>query len=463
MPRTRLVLFLAALLLIPASAVAKKKRKGPPPPPPPSASLDALTVPSAGKFARVSSSDMTQAAVLEGGESLTLGSLEGPGIIDRIWIVVDGSKTASRDIVLRITWDGGSAPSVEAPLGDFFGVGPGAADQRMQSLPITVTSSGRSFTSYWKMPFAKSARISLTNDGSTDTRRLAWEIDYRKVESLPPNSGYFHAQYVQGDPPEAGAPLEVLRASGSGRYVGLTVSAQNVEPGPWGDGRVLVDVDGDPKAGPGKPSLFEYFGGVFGVAEAHGPYQGCTLDEGNRVKARSSAYRFHVHDPVEFTESISVALEHGVENERKDRLAAVAYWYLNAPAVPFAKLAAARLRRWDPPSDTELALWKKADDLNESVLDSYRAGDLASAMTGLEELLKLEPDDPTGHYNLACLYALHDKTDQALHMLEQSIELGFTSLDFARLDGDLESLHEHERFWKLVGGEPPAKPEAKPD
>ncbi len=462
MLRPRLLLLFAILLLVPASAAAKKKKK-PTPPPPPAGDLGALTVPSPGTFARVTSSDMTHAAVLEGGESLVLGELAGPGIIDRIWIVVDGSKTASRDIVLRITWDGGRAPSIEAPLGDFFAVGPGAADQRMQSLPITVTSSGRAMTSFWKMPFARSARVTLSNDGSTDTRHIAWEIDYRRVEALPPNSGYFHAQYTQGDPPEAGAPLEVLRASGAGRYVGLSVSAQNAEPGPWGDGRLLVQVDGDPKASPGAPSLFEYFGGVFGVAVAHGPYQGCTLDEGNRVKARSSAYRFHVKDPVEFKQSISVSLEHGVDNERKDRLAAVAYWYQSTPGVPFAKLPAARMRRWEPPTDTELALWKRADDLNESVLDAYRAGDLATAMSGLEELLKLEPDDPTGHYNLACLYALHDKTDQALHMLEQSIELGFTSLDFARLDTDLNSLHEHERFWKLVGGEPPAKPEAKPE
>ena len=452
----RLAVFLAFLVAVPSTAAAKKRMKKAPPPAP-SASLDALTVPSDGRFGRVASSDMTDPPVLEGGESVVLGQLEGPGVIDRLWIVVDGSKTAARDIVLRITWDGASAASIEAPIGDFFAVGPGSTDQKLQSLPMSVSSSGRSLTSFWKMPFAESARITLTNDGSTDTRHLSWEIDYRTVEELPPRSGYFHAQYVQGDPPEAGVPLEALRASGSGRFVGLALATQNVEAGPWGDGRLLVSVDGDPKAGPGTPSLFEYFGGLFGVAEMHGPYQGCTLDEGNRAKARTSVYRFHVHDPVEFTTSISVALEHGVDNERKDRMSTVAYWYQDEPAVPFTKLPAARKRRWDPPSDDELALWKRADELNASILVAYRSGDLQAAREGLEQLLEYEPNDPNASYNLACLYALDGKTDQALHMLESAIQLGFTSLTFARHDSDLDSLHEHERFWKLVGGKPPPK------
>lgn len=456
MPRSSLVTILAILLLIPSAASAKRKKKGPPPSSPPSVALEALTVPSAGSYARVSSSDMATSPVLEGGESLVLGELDGPGVIDRIWILVDGSKTANRDIVLRITWDGANAASVEAPLGDFFAVGPGAASQSMQSIPITVSSSGRSMTSFWKMPFNASARVSLTNDGSTDTRRLAWEIDYRKVENLPPKSSYFHAQYVQGDPPEVGVPLEALRATGPGRLVGLTVSTQNGDAGAWGDGRVLIDVDGDPKASPGMPTLFEYFGGVFGVAEVHGPYQGCTLDEGNREKARTSAYRFHINDPVSFSKSISVSLEHGVKNERTDRMAAVAYWYQETQAVPFTKLAAARMRNWEPPSDEELRLWKRADDLNEMVLDAYRSGDLVAARTSLEQLIELEPSDPTASYNLACLYALDGQSDQALHMLDRAIELGFRSLDFARLDSDLDSLHSHERFWKLVGGTPPA-------
>ena len=320
---------------------------------------------------------------------------------------------------------------------------------------MSVSSSGRAMTSFWKMPFGKSARITLTNDGSNETGHLAREIDYRKLDALPAQTGYFHAQYVQGDPPEAGVPLEALRATGPGRLVGLTVATQNAEDGPWGDGRLLVEVDGDPKRSPGTPTLFEYFGGVFGVAAVQGPYQGCTLDEGNRIKARSSAYRFHINDPIEFSTSISVALEHGVSNERTDRISTVAYWYQDSPAVPFVKLAPARKRRWDPPSDEEIQLWKRADELNEQVLAAYRAGDLGAAMTRLEQLLELEPNDPTASYNLACLYALHAKTDQALHMLETAIELGFTSLTFARHDSDLVSLRDHERFWKLVGGEPP--------
>ena len=51
--------------------------------------------------------------------------IEGPGVIQHIWITVD-SKTSEgdcfvlRDLIMRMYWDGEENPSVEVPLGDFF-------------------------------------------------------------------------------------------------------------------------------------------------------------------------------------------------------------------------------------------------------------------------------------------------------------------------------------------------------
>ncbi len=60
-------------------------------------------------------------------------------------------------------WDGEEHPSVECPIGDFFGMGHGL-DKPFTSLPVRVSSDGRGRNCYWPMPFRKSARITVTND-----------------------------------------------------------------------------------------------------------------------------------------------------------------------------------------------------------------------------------------------------------------------------------------------------------
>jgi hypothetical protein len=445
---------LSAVLLSPLPALAKKGAPPPPPAAPPSA-LDAVTVRVPGEFRRVSSADLPREAVLSPGESTVLAEMAGPGVIDRLWIAIEAADSFWRDIVVQVTWDGAAAPSVEAPIGDFFCVGPGAR-QKFQSLPMAVASDGRAFTSLWKMPFGNSARITLLNEGVSPTRQLAWEVDWRKLPSLPPGSLYFHAQYTQAAPPEEGRPLTVLRASGRGQFVGLSMVAQNAESGAWGNGAARFVVDGDPARGPGPQNVLGYFGNMFGLGVVSGPFQGATLDEGDRPKARSSVYRFHVLDPVPFDQSIEVTVDHGVKNERHDALSAVAYWYQDSPGVPFARLAASRERRWPAPSDAELALWRKADEIDKAVIEAYRRNDYEEALKLLEQLIKLEPESVYASYNLACLYSLKGDTDKALHMLETAIEGGFTELSFARHDPDLAALHGFERFKILVGLQEPS-------
>jgi hypothetical protein len=442
----------AALLaaVVPGSALAKKKAAAPAPAPAASDALGHLTTRTAGEFQRASSADRGGEIVLPANEAITLAELTGPGVIDRLWIAVEGADSFWRDIVVRVTWDGAVAPSVEAPIGDFFAVGPGAR-QDLQSLPMQVSSEGRSFTSFWKMPFAGAAKIELVNEGRSPTRQLMWEVEWRKVPALPEGSLYFHARYAQANPAEKGRPLSVLRTAGAGQWVGLTLSAQLGEPGAWGNGLIHVDVDGSKRKGPGETPILNWFGNLFGVDTDQGSFQGATLDEGTRVKARSSVYRFLVQDPVPFDKSIEVQLDHGVGNERADRLATVAYWYQDTPAVPSGELAAARDRHWDSPSADELAAWERADELNQAVIDAYRTQDLDKAFELLKELVVLEPDLVYANYNLACLHALRGDVDEALHLLEQAIELGFEQLSFARQDPDLASLREHERFRKLVG------------
>ena len=440
------VLALSVCLALPAHA---RKRAGPPPGPPPARdALEALVQPRAGSFARVASADLESEPILEAGGSLVLAEIDGPGTIDRLWVAVEGSETWWRDIVLRIHWEGGDTPSVEAPIGDFFAVGPGAR-QSLSSLPMTVQAGGRSLTSYWSMPFASKALITLDNEGVNSTRVLAWEVDYR-AGSVGAEPMHFHARYGQVTG-EGEQPMSALRASGKGHYVGMSVVVQATSPGNVAAGRIAFNVDGDASKGPGGEKLLRYFGNMFGVNQHSTAYSGATLAEGSRVKARTSMYRFHVKDPIPFSETIEVTMERGPDNGRSDNLSAVAYWYQAGVATPSGKFASSRERRWEAPSDEELRLWARADEIDDEIVEAYRAADLETARTLLEELLEIEPQNAIASYNLACLYALGDEQDKALHMLQQAVDLGFSELSYARHDPDLTSLRDHERFKKLVG------------
>lgn len=103
---------------------------------------------------------------LEPGSITTLAEIEGPGVINHIWITVTDKTSEQncfvlRDLVLRIFWDDEETPSVESPLGDFFCCG-FAKGCLVNSLPIVVNPT-RGFNSFFSMPFHKKAKISIEN------------------------------------------------------------------------------------------------------------------------------------------------------------------------------------------------------------------------------------------------------------------------------------------------------------
>ncbi len=98
------------------------------------------------------------------GETIVLGELSGPGIINHIWMTISAKDPFyGRSLVIRMYWDGNDKPSVEVPLGDFFGVGHGV-NASFESSPISTSSQGRAKNSFWKMPFLKNAKVTITNE-----------------------------------------------------------------------------------------------------------------------------------------------------------------------------------------------------------------------------------------------------------------------------------------------------------
>jgi hypothetical protein len=131
------------------------------------------------------------------GETTVLADLQGPGVVSHIWVTVaDNEYGWPRLLRLRIYYDGSSTPSVDAPLGDFFAVG-GGFEKEVRSLMVRDSSDGRARNCYWPMPFRKSCKITVTNEGRRRVTCLYYHLDYQKVPSLPAHTPYFHARYRQ--------------------------------------------------------------------------------------------------------------------------------------------------------------------------------------------------------------------------------------------------------------------------
>ncbi|MCX7016623.1 MAG: DUF2961 domain-containing protein [Candidatus Sumerlaeota bacterium] len=284
------------------------------------------------------------------GETLTLGELEGPGAITHLWFTVNAEDPLyPRSLVLRIYWDGEPEPAVESPLGDFFAVGHGA-DVPVNSIPVQVSSEGRARNCYWRMPFRKSARLTVTNDSpASRVRSFYYYVDYERLPSLSKDTPYFHAQYRQEYPCRPGDYL-ILDAVGRGHLVGTVLSVWHTR-GSWfgeGDDRFYID-------GAATPTLHgtgteDYFSDAWGFRPFNQPYHGVTLWDGGRIGGRGTAYRWHIVDPVRFEESLRFTIEHkgpvlDLEGkklqgygERHDCYSSVAFWYQTGRAKRFAEV-----------------------------------------------------------------------------------------------------------------------------
>lgn len=283
------------------------------------------------------------------GDTLTLAELDGPGVITHIWFTIaHDAPFYSRLLTLRVYWDGEQHPSVECPVGDFFGIGHGV-DQSFISLPIRVSSDGRARNCYWPMPFRKSARLTVTNESSQRCHAFYYYIDWQQHAALPDDTAYFHAMYRQEHPCVMGRNYLLADLVGRGHYVGTIQSVYHMSAGWYGEGDDFFFVDGAAEPQLRGTGTEDYFCDAWGFRQQDGPYYGTPLWEGYDAGARSTAYRFHIVDPVPFTRSLRVEIEHkgsqtlpdgSVDGfiERDDLMSSVALWYQTEPHRPWPAL-----------------------------------------------------------------------------------------------------------------------------
>ena len=314
---------------------------------------------------RVSSYDRTggnaDAREIVPGATLTLLDTDGPGLVSHLWVTIaseDGNHLKA--LVLRMYWDGESTPSVEAPMGDFFGLGLNSYFL-YQSIPLSV-GSRQALNCYFPMPFQKHARITVTNQGSQKTNSFYFNLDYRAYpKPLPADQFYFHAQYRQAAPAHGGTSqwktngdpavndrknlngegnYVWMEATGRGHFVGVTMSVLQNQDGWWGEGDDMFFVDGEALPSINGTGSEDYFLGAWGFADnafSYGLY-GAPVKGEEMAGAHSSVYRFHLDSPITFTKSLRATIEHGHANHRSDNFYSVAYWYQSEPHAAFPAL-----------------------------------------------------------------------------------------------------------------------------
>ncbi|MGD0782309.1 MAG: glycoside hydrolase family 172 protein, partial [Candidatus Aminicenantales bacterium] len=272
------------------------------------------------------------------GATAVLADLKGPGAIHHVWVTIAAEPFYGRKLVLRMYWDGEAAPSVEAPIGDFFGVGHGL-NRNFASLPITCSSEGRARNCYWYMPFGRSARVTVTNEGKEEVPAFYYYVDYRELPSLPAGTPYFHAQYRQEFPCAPERNYTFLEAEGRGHYVGCNLSVLQRAMGWWGEGDDEIYVDGEKEPSLHGTGSEDYFSDGWGMRVGQSLFYGCPLQEEDfQAGSKATVYRFHIPDPIPFRKSIRVTIEHGNVNDRSDFYSSTAYWYQVEPHKPFPAL-----------------------------------------------------------------------------------------------------------------------------
>ena len=292
------------------------------------------------------------------GETFTMAEIDGPGAIQHIWMTPTGNWRYS---ILRIYWDGEAEPSVECPVGDFFGMGWNQYSPLVSS--AVCVNPGSAFNCYWVMPFRKKCRITMENISDADQMTLYYQIDYTLTE-VPQDAGYFHAQFRRQNPNNSSDYTIIDGIRGKGQYVGVYLAWGVNNNGWWGEGEIKFFIDGDTKfptiCGTGTEDYIcgsynfdtrrknEAGVDIHNYTEFTTPYSGLhQVIKGDglyNVRQRFGMYRWHVMDPIRFEKDLKVTIQDlgwrqaGRYLAQKSDIASVCYWYQADPHTKFPAL-----------------------------------------------------------------------------------------------------------------------------
>ncbi len=304
------------------------------------------------------------ARVVAAGEEVCLADIQGPGTLRHIWMTTLPTRTLLRGVLIRIFWEGADFPSLELPLGEFFGFAHGST----ASFQTALHSVGERYgmNSFIPMPFLQRARIELHNQ-TAKPMTLFYQIDYTLEDAHPHNVGRLHGVFSRANPTQLGEDFELLPSrAGSGRFLGTVIGIRPLADDWWGEGEIKFYLDDDDVlptiVGTGSE---DYVGLSWGIQQTPFLYLGA-----NRVDNPSgshtgavSMYRWHLHDPIYWQTQARITMQqigHAGESpnlqaykenlfERQDDWSAASFWYSDALApLPHCPDIAARVEHLPP-------------------------------------------------------------------------------------------------------------------
>jgi len=281
------------------------------------------------------------ARMIEPGQTVTLCDIKGAGVIRHIWMTTERKAESLLGMVIRGYWDGQQHPSIEAPIGNFFGISHGLSKKQAYQTAVHSVSPRAGMGIWIPMPFSKGARFTITN--YSDQRHvLFYNIDYTLEDKLTEPFGRLHVLFRRENPTTLKQDFEILpKRTGMGRFLGCVLGIRTLSGNWWGEGEVKVYLDGDDEfatiVGTGTE---DYVGQSWGLQDKAYLYCGTSLLSDPLM----SIYRWHIKDPIYWKKDIRVTIQQiGWKPEtrlfeRQDDWSTTTFWYEPIPSEPLPEM-----------------------------------------------------------------------------------------------------------------------------
>ncbi len=270
-------------------------------------------------------------------ESTTL-TTTGSKAITRFLVQLQAEdyQQALRSTVVSMTFD--DKQTAWIPVGSLVGVG--YSDEKNDTYYVKADNKTGTLSTYYVMPFQKSATVTITNYGQQKIilERLEATVDDYNWDD---RSLYFNATWfeLRNISTQNRSDLNYVTVLGSGRYVGTSITIFNTctlknNQTWWGEGDDKVYVDGE-----SFPSIFgtgteDYFGYAYCRPQRYyTPFISQPRGEGNKKWGYSNNNRYHLLDDIPFTESIKFDMEIWHPFRKNMNYAAATFFYANADST----------------------------------------------------------------------------------------------------------------------------------
>lgn len=306
-------------------------------------------------------SGINQTFLLGGKGSKTFGELNGEGVVSEFRVQIlemnhrllsetpkaeelDDLHQALRNLVLEAKFDGQKTISV--PLVDLFLCAGGV--NAYQTFAMAASEDGM-FTLRLPMPFRKSARFQLVNQGENRFTVNTF-LTVRNLErGTPPYVLHAHWKHTGGSTRPM-RDLDCLHLDTEGVLVGSSMHIANPTTAWWGEGDEKITLDG---------SAFPDFFGT-GTEDFYGyawcdptpfamPFHTQPRVDGPGNKGHTQVARWFISDPIPFKRSIRFDIEMWHWQVVEADFDRVTMWYAPAKAVSPVKAEELILRRIERP------------------------------------------------------------------------------------------------------------------